>query len=326
MADPGEPDLLAVEDLSVAYLTDAGPIAALNGVTFSIRAGEVFGLVGESGSGKSTLAQSLLRVLGAPAVITGGRVLYRGRDVLGMGEGELRAFRWRHVSLVPQSAMSALSPLHTAGAQIADAIRAHESIDRRALARRVASLLELVGLEPSRADSYPHELSGGMRQRVVIAMALALRPALVVLDESTAALDVVLQQEILGQLAALKHVLGFSVMFVSHDLALTLGNCTRVGVLYAGRLVEVAPAETLRVSPAHPYTRALLACSLDPRRPRGEVRGIPGAPPDPLRLPPGCAYHPRCPAVLDHCRRERPQLVRIGAGRERACHLPGIGP
>ena len=317
-----EPDLLAVEDLSVAYLTDAGPVAALNGVTFSIRAGEVFGLVGESGSGKSTLAQSLLRVLAAPAVITGGRVLYRGRDVLGMGEGELRAFRWRHVSLVPQSAMSALSPLHTAGAQIADAIRAHEAISRHRLERRVAGLLKLVGLDPARAASYPHELSGGMRQRVVIAMALALGPALVVLDESTAALDVVLQQEILGQLAALKESLGFSVLFISHDLALTLGNPTRVGVLYAGRLVEVAPAASLRLAPAHPYTRALLACTLDPRRPRGELRGIAGAPPDPLRLPTGCAYHPRCPSVFERCREERPLLVRIGADRERACHLP----
>jgi peptide/nickel transport system ATP-binding protein len=314
-------DLLAVEDLSVEYLTDAGPVRVVDGVSFRIAEGEAFGLVGESGAGKSSLAQSLLRLCPAPAAIAGGRVLFRGRDVLAMDEAELRAFRWRQVSLVSQSAMNALNPLMTVGAQIADAWRAHERLGGAAARSRVAELLELVGLGAASAARYPHELSGGMRQRVVIAVAMALRPALVIMDEPTAALDVVVQRELLGELAALRQRLGFSMLFVSHDLPLTLETCGRVAVLYGGRMIECAPAAELRTAPRHPYTQGLLACFLDPRRPPTEVQAIPGAPPDPAHLPPGCAFHPRCAAVLDRCRHQRPALVRLGPTHESACHL-----
>jgi peptide/nickel transport system ATP-binding protein len=317
-------DLLVVEDLTVEYLGDAGSARVLDRVSLRIGAGEVVGLCGESGCGKSTLAHALLRLLPAPAVIAGGKVSWRGRDLLAMSERELRRVRGREIALCPQNAMSALHPLLTVGDQVIDLLLAHEPIDRRAARAQAMAALTRVGLEPAHADRYPHELSGGMRHRVVIAMALALRPGLLLLDEPTAALDLVVQREILAQIAGLQRELGFAVLFVSHDLALTLGLAARVGVLYAGRLVETAPAETLRTGAAHPYTRALLACHLDARVRRPDLRGIPGAPPDPAKRPSGCAFHPRCPSAFERCRDESPALVSIGPRHERACHLePG---
>jgi peptide/nickel transport system ATP-binding protein len=321
--------LLSVEDLVVDYLLDGGPARAVAGVSFAMRAGEVFGLVGESGSGKSTLAQALPRLLMPPACITGGRVRFEGQDLLALDERALRAVRGRRLAFVPQSAMNALNPLSTVGAQLADAVRAHERVPRAEAAARAREALELVGLPPARADSFPHELSGGMRQRAVIAGALVLRPTLLVMDEPTAALDVVVQRELVTQLMALKRQLGFAVLFISHDLPLTLSLCDRVGVLYAGRLVETARADELRAGPLHPYSQGLLACHLDARAPApAELRGIPGAPPDVRLLPTGCPFHPRCPSAHllgERCLRERPPLrPRPDApadARAAACHL-----
>jgi peptide/nickel transport system ATP-binding protein len=327
----GQP-LLSVEELEVSYLGDGGSTRAVAGVSFSIGAGEVFGLVGESGSGKSTLAQALPRLLLPPACITGGRVLFEGRDLLALDEPALRAVRGRRLAYVPQSAMNALNPLLTVGAQLADAVRAHERLPRGAAAARARQALALVGLPPERADSFPHELSGGMRQRAVIAGALALRPALLVMDEPTAALDVLVQRDLITQLLARKAELGFAVLFISHDLPLTLSLCDRVGVLYAGRLVEIAAAGELRARPLHPYSQGLLACHLDARAPApAELRAIAGAPPDLRHLPGGCPFHPRCPSAHllgDRCARERPLLraeppAPLGArARAAACHLP----
>jgi peptide/nickel transport system ATP-binding protein len=314
-------ELLSVEDLSVEYLLAGGDLRVVDGVSFRIGAGEVFGLAGESGSGKSTIALSLVRLLRPPGVITGGRVLCEGRDVLAMNESELRAFRWRRVSLVTQEAMNALNPLLTLGEQLADPILAHERVGRRAARDRAGALLDLVGVERRRIDSFPHQLSGGMRQRVVIAMALALEPALIIMDEPTTALDVVVQNELLSHLSALRQRLGFSILFIGHDLSLMLSFCTRVGVLYAGRLVELGPSEVLRHSPRHPYTQGLVSCLLDPRGGQGGLRGIPGQPPDPAHLPGGCHFHPRCPEVLDRCRHERPPLVPLGPTHLAECHL-----
>jgi peptide/nickel transport system ATP-binding protein len=264
--------LLAVEDLRIEYPGDAGaPIAAVDGLSFTVERGELLGLAGESGSGKSTLARGLLRLLPPAAAIRAGRVFFEGRDVLAMSEAELRAWRWRRVSMVPQDAMNALNPLLTVADQVGDAIVAHEQASRRTARARVAELLDLVGVSRSRLDGYPHELSGGMRQRVVIAMALALRPDLVILDEPTTALDVLVKNEILAHLAVLRRTLGFSAVLIGHDLPAMFDLCARVGVLQAGRLVELGPAARLRAGGEHPYTQRLVRCLLDPRRPRARV-------------------------------------------------------
>lgn len=313
--------LLSVRDLRVEYLTPAGPVGAVDGVSFDIGRGEVLGLAGESGSGKSTVAQALLRILRPPAVITGGQVLLEGEDVLGMSEARLRELRWRKVSLVFQSAMSSLNPILTIGEQIVDVIEAHQRVKRSEAVDRAASLLKLVGIDSTRLTSYPHQLSGGMRQRVVIAIALALEPPLMLMDEPTTALDVVVQQEILHQVSELKDKLGFSILFITHDLSLILEFSTRIAVLYAGKLVEMAPSQDLFHAPRHPYTKGLLSSVPSVRGPRRKLVGIPGSPPDMRKLPVGCRFHPRCPSATDRCRASEPELRALGPGHLEACHL-----
>lgn len=309
-------ELLQIDRLCIDY----GAVRAVDEVSLTVGEGEIVGLAGESGSGKSTLVHGLLRLLEAPAAITGGRVLWRGRDILDFDDAQLRAFRWREISLVMQSAMNALNPVLTVGAQIADVIEAHDGATRRSADVRVGELLELVGIDPRRARSYPHELSGGMRQRAVIAMALALRPSLVIMDEPTTALDVVVQQEILVEVARLQRELGFSILFITHDLALMLQLCHRVGVLYAGRLAELAPARELLDSPRHPYTRALMQ-SFPHAGAAAALEAIPGAPPDMRAPPPGCRFHPRCAEAVAACRAEQPALRALGRDRSAACHV-----
>ncbi|HTJ47674.1 MAG TPA: ABC transporter ATP-binding protein [Kofleriaceae bacterium] len=310
---------LVVEDLRVEYLTAKGRVRVVDGVSFEVGPGEIFGLAGESGSGKSTIALAVLRLLKQPAAITGGRIVVGGRDVTAMSEDELRRFRWREVSLVTQSAMSALNPVIPIGEQIADAIEAHESVARKPALARAAELLSLVGIDPARTKSFAHELSGGMRQRVVIAMALALQPPLVIMDEPTTALDVIVQREILSQIAKLQAQLGFSILFITHDLSLMISLCTHIGVLYAGRLAEVAPAAKL-TTPRHPYTQGLVTCFPALHGPRTELVGIAGAPPDPRYPAPGCAFEPRCTQRLAICGTCAPALVRIEKHHEVACH------
>ncbi len=309
-------ELLRVEDLDISY----GDVSAVDRVSFSVDEGEIVGLAGESGSGKSTIVEGLLRLLRPPAVITGGRVLWRGQDVLDFDEAQLRAFRWREVSLVMQSAMNALNPVLTVGAQIADSISAHERMSRADIDARIAELLDMVDIDPVRARSYPHELSGGMRQRVVIAMALALRPRLVIMDEPTTALDVVVQREILAEVARLRRELGFSILFITHDLGLMLQLCDRIGILYAGRMAEWAPAKQLLADPRHPYTRGLLASAPDPHASQTHLEAIPGTPPDMRAPPPGCRFHPRCAEADADCRADVPALISVGDRRSAACH------
>ncbi len=306
----GEP-LFSVRDLCVEYVTPAGPVRAVDRVSFEIGRGQVFGLAGESGSGKSTAAMAAMRLLQPPAVITGGEVSYEGRNVLAMGEDELRAFRWKEIALVFQSAMNALNPVLTVGAQIADVIERHEKVSSAQALERAAELLGLVGIESSRLRSYPHQLSGGMRQRVVIAIALALNPPLLFMDEPTTALDVVVQKEILQQIAELKERLGFSILFITHDLSLMLEFCDTVGILYAGRLCEVAPAKELFSNPQHPYTRGLMRSFPELRGPKQRIDGIPGSPPDMRSPPAGCRFHPRCSVAIPVCNQEQPQLITL---------------
>jgi peptide/nickel transport system ATP-binding protein len=305
--------LLELRELAVDYGFGDRSARAVSGVDLAIREGEIVGLAGESGCGKTTVANA---------------VLFRGEELIGKSPEQLRQYRWRNVSMVFQSAMNALNPVMSVGDQFVDAMRAHERIDKRRALTRAGELLELVGIDRNRVGSYPHQLSGGMRQRVVIAMALSLNPELIVMDEPTTALDVVVQREILQQVEALKRDFGFAVLFITHDVSLLLEFADRIAIMYAGELVETAPADRIATSAQHPYTQGLLASFPPLTGPLTRLTGIPGSPPD-LRDPPsGCRFHPRC----SHCRpedrtlyvrqtTERPLLREIAPGHKVACHL-----
>jgi peptide/nickel transport system ATP-binding protein len=320
--------LVEVERLTVDYVTRSGTTRAVDGVSLAIRRGEIIGLAGESGCGKSTLANALMQILRSPATVSGGRVLFAGEDVALKTKEQLRKFRWRNVSMVFQSAMNALNPVMRVGDQFVDMMHAHERISRSEALKSAGELLELVGMDPRRLRAYPHELSGGMRQRVIIAMALALHPELVIMDEPTTALDVVVQHEILQQIGDLQRELGFAVLFITHDLSLLLELAHRVAIMYAGEIVESAPAAALHDDPRHPYTVGLLSSFPPLLGPSERLIGIPGAPPDLSAPPTGCRFHPRCP----HCRAEdvglyrrqtteRPLLREVADGHFVACHL-----
>jgi peptide/nickel transport system ATP-binding protein len=312
--------LLSIRELCVDYVTDRGPVRAIDRLTLDVAPGEILGIAGESGSGKTTLAQAILRILPPPAVISGGRVLLGGRDVLELDEEELRALRWRDISMVFQSAMDALNPVIPVGEQIVDTLLAHRQIDSRAARARAGELLALVGIPPDRLDSYAHQLSGGMRQRVGIALALALEPSLVILDEPTTALDVIVEREILDHIRRLQRELGFSVLFITHDLARMLQVSDRVAVFYAARLAEVGPAAELRRAPRHPYTQGLLRAFPSLRAGAHPPESIPGAPPSLSSPPSGCRFHPRCPLADDECRERTPEPRGFGPGHRAACH------
>jgi len=269
-----EEPVLEVSDLSIEYQGERRSVRAVDKVSFRIGAGEIFGLAGESGCGKSTVAHSIMRLLRDPAVITSGSIRVRGRDVLAMDAAELRSFRWSQVAMVFQSAMNALNPVMTVGDQIIDIFTTHQRLSKAASRARAAELLELVRIDPARLRSYPHQLSGGMRQRVVIAMAVALRPGLLIMDEPTTALDVVVQQEIMAQIAELQRELGFSVLFITHDMSLMIELSQRMAVMYAGRFVETAESQALLAGPRHPYTRALINAFPPLEGPRLELKGL----------------------------------------------------
>jgi oligopeptide/dipeptide ABC transporter ATP-binding protein len=299
--------VLDIRDLSIVYRTPGGDVRAVHEVNLALHPGEIVGLVGESGSGKSTLAYGACRLLRAPALITGGSVTYRGRraanpaDILQMGPEDLRRLRWREIAIVFQSAMNALNPVLNVRDQILDAIHAHLRIPHHEAIEKVGSLLELVGIPASRLRSYPHELSGGMRQRVMIAMALAADPEVVIMDEPTTALDVVVQRDILAQIVELKEQLGFSILFITHDLSLLLELADRVAVMYAGQLMELGAAQEIQHAPSHPYTMGLLNSFPSLHGPRRDLAGIPGTPPDLRREPEGCPFLPRCDYGTQAC-------------------------
>jgi oligopeptide/dipeptide ABC transporter ATP-binding protein len=321
--------ILEISDLSVAYRSAGGDVRAVEQVNLSLHPGEVVGLCGESGSGKSTLAYGATRLLRPPAVVTGGSVRYYGNritqggnpvDILALNKKELHALRWREIAIVFQSAMNALNPVLRVQDQILDAIQAHLKMPRSEAKEKAATLLDLVGIPRARLRSYPHELSGGMRQRVMIAMALAADPEVVIMDEPTTALDVVVQRDILAQIVELKQTLGFAILFITHDLSLLLELADRIAVMYAGRLLETGTAQEIMREPAHPYTRGLLNSFPSLRGPRRELVGIPGSPPD-LRDPgPGCPFQPRCNYALPSCSEVDMTLARV-AGAPGPEHL-----
>ncbi|MBO0701887.1 MAG: ABC transporter ATP-binding protein [Candidatus Dormibacteraeota bacterium] len=310
-----------MENLEVQYWSDRGPVRAVDGVSLEIGEGEVFGLAGESGSGKSTIAMAIMRLLHPPAEIAGGRVLLDGTDLLAADSAGLEDLRWRAVSMVFQSAMNGLNPVMRVGHQIVDVILAHEHVSAEEARRRAEELLGLTGIEAGRARSYPHELSGGMRQRAMIAMALALHPRLIIMDEPTTGLDVVVQREIMDQIQELRTKLGFSILFITHDLSLLLEICSRAAVMYAGKIVEEGPVDQLFTRPVHPYSEGLMSCFPSIVGERRKLTGIVGSPPDMARPPSGCRFHPRCPYALEECRDVLPPLVEVARGRMAACHL-----
>lgn len=306
--------LLEVRNLTVEYVAEHSRTVAVNDVSFSLRRGEVIGIAGESGSGKSTLAYAITRLHKPPASISGGQILYTKADgevvdVLAMDEDELRRFRWEELSIVFQSAMNALNPIMRVGDQIDDVLRAHRPnmtpAERKA---RVIELLALVGIREDRVGAYPHELSGGMRQRAMIAIGLALDPEVIVMDEPTTALDVVIQRQIVDKIMELKDRLGFAVIFITHDLSLLIELSDTIAVMYAGRIVEIAEAQEFYRRPAHPYSRGLLGSFPTLGGDRRELTGIPGSPPDLRALPPGCSFAPRCPLVQPRCEEAMPPL------------------
>jgi peptide/nickel transport system ATP-binding protein len=317
MTDP----VLSVRDLCVDYVTGAGPVRAIDNVSLDVRQGEILGVAGESGSGKSTLANAVLRILPPPGVISGGEVLFDGRDIMKLDEHELRGIRWNRISMVFQSAMNSLNPVITVGEQIVDTLMAHDAAGRRKARERAQDLLEMVGMRRDNVDGYAHQLSGGMRQRVNIALALALRPTLVMLDEPTTALDVIVEREILEEIRKLQREVGFAVLFITHDLARMLQFSDRVAVFYAARLAEIGPAGELRHNARHPYTRGLLRSFPSIHGETEERSSIPGLPPSLLDPPPGCRFHPRCSRAMEICSKEQPQLTELGPGHAAACHL-----
>jgi len=320
----GEP-LLEIRGLRVDYGLGPDAVHAVTTADLVLHRGEVLGLAGESGSGKSTLVMAATRLLRPPGVITGGEVLLHEEDgavtdLLEAGYGTLRVLRWSEISLVLQSAMNALNPVLTIRAQLTDAIAAHvPNMSAKERHARAAELLEMVGISSDRLGSYPHELSGGMRQRVMIAMALALRPQIVIMDEPTTALDVVTQREILEELKDLRDQFGFAILFITHDLSLLIEIADSIAVMYAGRLLERASATALFRAPRHPYTLGLLGSFPPLHGPRVPMTGIPGSPPDLRLLPSGCVFHPRCPFAFDRCVTDDPPLENVGPGRLAAC-------
>jgi peptide/nickel transport system ATP-binding protein len=315
--------VLEVRDLRVEYATSRGPVAAVDGVDLDVREGEFVGVVGESGCGKSTLLFAIAQLLSPPAAVTGGSVVFQGQDLVVMTDRQLRALRWRDYSVVMQSAMNALNPVTSIGAQFADAMAAHSDLPARKVTERSVEVLRLVGIDPVHLRSYPHQLSGGMRQRAMIAMALLFTPDLVIMDEPTSALDVVAQRSLMVQIKELQRRLGFAVLFVTHDMSLVSHFSDRLLVMYAGQVVEAGPTRTVFDSPAHPYSRGLLDAFPSIRGPKVPLTGIPGAPPDLAQPPAGCRFHPRCPVAFADCVRVDPALYPVGAVRARCLlHAP----
>lgn len=313
--------VLNVQDLQVHYQTPRGPVKAVNGVSFALRAGERLGLIGESGSGKTTMGTALMRLTRPPGKIVGGQVFLNGRDLLTVPEREMRRVRMRELALVPQGAMSSLNPVMRIREQIMDGIVAHEGeLPKAALAERVAQALGRVGLPASLADRFPHELSGGQKQRVAIAIATVLSPSVIVADEPTSALDVVVQRQVIMTLGRVQEGLGAAVILIGHDMGLIAQFADTIGVLYAGELVEYGPIDDVLDDPSHPYTRLLIE-SLPTLEERRELRGIPGLPPALLDLPPGCPFAPRCPHAFETCTVVTPRLLELDPARRVACHL-----
>ncbi|PUA32413.1 MAG: dipeptide/oligopeptide/nickel ABC transporter ATP-binding protein [Zestosphaera tikiterensis] len=316
----GAGDVLEVRDLKVYYYTLTGVVKAVDEVSLNVKEAEVLGIAGESGCGKSTLGYALLGLIPPPGRIAGGSVVLDGTDLTKLSEGELRKIRWSKVSMIFQGAMNVLNPVYTVGHQMSEPLIIHKGYTQKEALNVVSEALKQVGLNPEIVKRYPHELSGGMKQRVVIAMALLLKPKLVIADEPTTALDVVIQAQIINLLKKIKQEEKTSMIFITHDLSLISEIADKVAVMYAGKIAEVGPSEEIFYNPQHPYTQGLLK-SIPRLRSKEKITWIPGVPPDLRRPPPGCRFYPRCPYAMDICRREEPKPIKVGDQHYVACWL-----
>ena len=303
--------ILEVHDLSVEYLLETGPVLAVDHVSIALDPGEFLAVVGESGCGKSTMLFAVAQLLTPPAEIISGSVIFKGRNMVRLTETALSAIRWKDLSVVMQSAMNALNPVKSIGAQFKDAMRAHGTTSNDEIAHRSAEVLRMVGIDAVHLKSYPHQLSGGMRQRSMIAMALLFTPDLVIMDEPTSALDVVAQRSLMVQIKELQQQIGFAVIFVTHDMSLVSHFSDNLMVMYAGQVAEIGPTRRLFDSPSHPYTVGLMDAFPSIRGPKRSLSGIPGRPPDLAKVQEGCWFSPRCPKVFDRCRTEEPPLYQV---------------
>jgi peptide/nickel transport system ATP-binding protein len=310
--------VLDIKDLSVDYLTGPRPVRAVYDVDLQVNKGTFLGIVGESGSGKSTLLFAIARLLGSSARVTKGEIRFLGRDMVRLGDGELRHLRWRDYSVVMQSAMNALNPVMSIAAQMRDACRAHTTMSAGEIRQRSVEVMRMVGIDPVHLGSYPHQLSGGMRQRAMIAMALLFTPQLVIMDEPTSSLDVVAQRSLMIEVRRLQERLGFAVIFVTHDMSLVGGVADELAVMYGGQLVEMGPTQQIFIQPLHPYTRGLLDAFPSIQSDRRRLTGIPGSPPDLSRTGHFCRFADRCHLAIEPCRNIDPPAEDI-AGRRVRC-------
>jgi len=315
--------LLQVQNLTTYYHTLRGPVHAVENVSFTMDKSEALGLAGESGCGKTTIALSLLKILPWNGRIINGSIFFKDKDITKMTEDQLRKeIRWKGISLIFQGAMNALNPVYRVEEQIVEAIRTHEpKIKKREAKERIAKLFEMVGIEPSRAKNYPHEFSGGMRQRAMIAMALACNPSLLIADEPGTALDVIVQAQVLKLISELKSKLNLSIMIITHDLSIISETCDKMAVMYAGKIMELGDVVSLFKKPLHPYTQGLISAFPNIKAKKQEMVSIPGSPPNLLLPPPGCRFHLRCGFAMDVCKKKEPAIIEVSKGHHVACHL-----
>lgn len=315
--------LLDVQNLTTYYTIKRGTVKAVEDVSFSLEKGEAMGLAGESGCGKTTVALSLLGILPVNGKIVDGKIFFKDRDIRQLSEGELKKeIRWKAISLIFQGAMNAMNPMYRVEDQIIEAIKIHESkVTKKEAKERIAKLFEMVGLEPERARNYPHEYSGGMRQRAMIAMALACNPAIVIADEPGTALDVIVQAQVLGLMNELRKKLDLAMIMITHDLSIISEVCDKLAIMYAGKLVEVGNVLSMFKNPLHPYTQGLIAAFPGIYAPKQEMKALPGSPPNLLNPPKGCRFASRCPSAMDICKKKTPQLEEASKSHLVACHL-----
>jgi len=314
-------ELLDVKGLRTHYLTPFGAVKAIDDISFKLKKGVSLGFAGESGCGKTTVALSIMRILPYPGKVLDGEMLFKGKDIMKMNQEELRQIRWKGISTVFQGAMASLNPLFKVGRQIADPIMIHEDVTKAEAYSRARDLLELVGIESTRADNYPWELSGGMRQRVMIAMGLACNPDVLIADEPTTALDVIVAHQVMELIRDLREKLDLSMMLITHDISVIAQTCDELAIMYAGKIVELSTVTTMFESPLHPYTEALIRSFPSIKGEKRQLKSIVGNPPDLINPPLGCKFNPRCPHAQDICKNEEPSMDQIGDNHSVACHF-----
>ena len=318
-------NILEISDLVVEYTSDGTTIHALNGINLNVRRGETIGLVGETGAGKTTIARAVLRILQTPpAKVCGGKILFNGQDIMSLSEKEMRKIRGDKIAMIFQDPMTALNPVQKVGAQISEAIALHNKVSRTEATKRAINMLEMVGIPAERYNEYPHQFSGGMKQRVVIAMALACNPILLLADEPTTALDVTIQAQVLDMMNDLKKRFNTSVVMITHDLGIVAETCESVAVIYAGEIVEYGTIEHIFDHTAHPYTKGLFDSLPRLNSSERRLKPIRGLMPDPTDLPSGCKFHDRCPYASDECSAKVPEYVEIDTGHFVKCHRNGV--